>query len=83
MNSRQGVGGTHVRLAVGSAHARLKAVSAGTGEHFVNAKDVERVDANPQVEGLLPRAPSHVLVASDSRSFERFGRDLLLLETAG
>merc|ERR1719320_738271 len=40
-------------FAVGSPHSGLEPISSGTGQHFVDPKHVERMDANPDVEAFL------------------------------
>lgn len=69
-----------VGLAKGAAHARLEAVGASAGEHLVDAKHLEGVDADAKVEGLFAGGADHVLVGSNTSSFKRLTGDLLLLE---
>ena len=54
-------------------------ISTGTGQHLVDAEDVEGVDANPQVERILAGGLGDVLVGTDAGGFEGFTRKLLVL----
>ena len=40
---------------------------------------MEGMDSNPQMEGVLPACLCHVLVRTDSSSFQSFARQLLVL----
>ena len=40
---------------------------------------MERVDADPQMEGVLARSLGDVLVGADTGGFESLGRQLLVL----
>lgn len=40
---------------------------------------MERVDANPHVEGILPRCLRNVLVGANTCSFESLARELFVL----
>jgi hypothetical protein len=54
-------------------------IRAGTRQHLVDAKDVERVHTNPQVERVFPGGLCYILVGTDTGSLERFARQLLIL----
>ena len=45
-------------------------ISTGTGQHFVDAEDVEGVNTDPQVEGVLSSVLGNVFVGADTSSFE-------------
>jgi len=61
-----------------TAHAGLKAISAGTGQHLVDADDVEGVYAYAEVEGVFSGGLCDVFVSADSCSFECFAGELLV-----
>jgi len=54
-------------------------IRASTRQHLVDAKDVERVHTNPQVERVFAGGLCYILVGADTRSLERFARELLIL----
>ena len=54
-------------------------IRASTRQHLVDTKDVERVYTNPQVERVFPSSLRYILVGADTRSLERFARELLIL----
>jgi hypothetical protein len=54
-------------------------IRASTRQHLVDAKDVERVHTNPQVERVFASGLCHILVGANTRSLERFARELLIL----
>jgi hypothetical protein len=54
-------------------------IRAGTGQHLVDAKDVERVHTNPQVERVFASGLCYILVGADTRSLECFARKLFIL----
>ena len=54
-------------------------VSAGAGQHLVDADDVERVQAHPHVERVLAGKLDEVLVGTDAPGLQRLRRDLLKL----
>jgi len=45
-------------------------ISTSTGQHLIDAEDVEGVDTDPQVEGILTGGLGDVLVGTDASSFE-------------
>uniref|UniRef100_A0A2P2LQR2 Uncharacterized protein MANES_02G217700 n=1 Tax=Rhizophora mucronata TaxID=61149 RepID=A0A2P2LQR2_RHIMU len=59
-------------------HTSLKPISSSTGKHFVDAQDMERMNANPQMEGILASTFGHVFVASNSGSLKCFTGHVLL-----
>ena len=54
-------------------------IRASTRQHLVDAKDVERVHTNPQVERVFAGGLCYILVGANARSLERFARELLIL----
>ena len=70
-------------LAEGATHASLQAISAGAGQHLVDAQHVEGVHADAQVKGVLARMLDHVLVGCDAGCLQSLRGDLLLLPAAG
>ena len=54
-------------------------ISTGTGQHLVDTKDVEGVDADPQVEGVLAGGLGDVLVGANTSCFESLAGELLVL----
>lgn len=66
-------------LSVSVSHTGLESISAGTGEHLVDADDVPWVHSNTNVEAFLSCVDLHVFVGSDTGSLQGFRSDLLLL----
>ena len=66
-------------FAVGSPHSGLEPIGSSTGQHFVDPKHVERMDANPDVEAFLATVLDKVLVAADPRRLESLRGELLQL----
>jgi hypothetical protein len=66
-------------LTVGTTHSGLKSISTGAGQHLVDTQDVEGVETDTHVEGVLSRVLGDVLVGANTTSLEGLGRDLLLL----
>lgn len=54
-------------------------IRASTRQHLVDAKDVERVHTNPQVERVFASGLCYILVGANTRSLQRFARELLIL----
>ena len=59
-------------------HTGLESISTGARKHLVDADNVPCVDSDANMEGILGGLDLHVLVSSDTGSFESFGRNLLL-----
>ena len=53
-------------------------ISTSAGQHLVDTDDVERVDADPQMEGILTGGLGDVLVGADASSFECLARELFV-----
>ena len=68
-----------VGLTPGTTHTGLKTISTGTGQHLVDTQDVERVETDTHVEGILSRGLGDVLVSANTTGLEGLGTDLLLL----
>jgi hypothetical protein len=54
-------------------------IRASTRQHLVDAKDVEGVHTNPQMERVFAGGLCYIFVGTDTRSLERFTRKLLVL----
>jgi len=74
-------GGGRVRFTPGTTHTGLKTISTGTGQHLVDAEDVEGVETDTHMEGILAGHLGDILVAANAAGLEGLGRDLLLLVT--
>jgi len=72
-------GSSAVGLTVGTTHTGLKTISTGTGQHLVDAENVEGVETDTHVEGILAGGLGDVLVGANATSLKSLGRDLLLL----
>jgi len=68
-----------VTLTKRTSHPGLQPIRTGTGQHLVDADDVEWVRTHSEVEKILSRVGDHVFVRSNSSSFERFRGYLLVL----
>jgi hypothetical protein len=68
-----------LRLAKGTPHSSLEPISPGTRKHLVDTQDMERVNPDPKVEGILSCRLGHVLVAGDTGSLKSLTGDILLL----
>jgi hypothetical protein len=66
-------------LAKGTPHSSLEPISPSTRKHLVDTKHMERVNPDPQVEGILSCRLGHVLVASDTCSLKSLTGYILLL----
>jgi len=66
-------------LAKSSSHSGLEPIGSGAGQHFVDADDVERMDAETHVESVLAHELHHVLVGADTRGFQGLGGELFIL----
>merc|ERR1719411_925288 len=60
----------------GASHSGLKPIGSGTRQHFVDAENVEGVDANADVELILGRVLDHVLVAANTGGLQSLGGEL-------
>ena len=59
-----------LRLAKGTPHSSLEPISPGTRKHLVDTQDMERVNPDPKVEGILSGRLGHVLVAGYTGSLK-------------
>ena len=48
-------------------------IGSGTRQHLVDTEDVEGVDTDPHVEGILSRGLGDILVGANTSCFEGFG----------
>lgn len=53
-------GNRSVRLSPGTTHTSLQSIGTGTRQHLVDTDDVEWVDTDTQMEGLLSAGLDHV-----------------------
>jgi hypothetical protein len=53
-------------------------IGTSARQHLVDTGDVERMDADTHVEGVLTTGLSHILVTADTTSFESFSRKLFI-----
>jgi len=67
-----------IGLAPSTTHTGLQTIGTSTGQHLVDADDMERVDADSQMERILARGLGDVFVGADTSSFEGFTRKLLV-----
>jgi hypothetical protein len=51
-------------------------ISSGTGQHFIDANDVEWMDSHSDVELILTAELYQVLVAANAASFQGFSTEL-------
>jgi hypothetical protein len=68
-----------VRFTEGATHSSLETIGTSTRKHFVDAQHMERMDADANVECILPCSFGHVLIAGNTASFKSLGGDLLEL----
>lgn len=62
-----------------TSHAGLETIGTGAGKHLVDTENVEGVDANAHVEGILAGVLGHVLVDGNTGSLKSLRTELLLL----
>jgi hypothetical protein len=60
------------RLSEGTSHTLLESIGSSAGKHFIDSKYVPRVNSDSHVEGILTSLVLHVLVSSNTGSFEGF-----------
>jgi len=68
-----------LRLAESSSHSGLEPIGSGARQHFVDADDVERMDAETHVESVFAHELDHVLVGANTSSFQGLGGELFIL----
>lgn len=78
-NAHVDTGDGAVRLTPSTSHTLLQPIRTGTGQHLVDPDNVEGVDPDTHVEGLLTGVLDNVLVGTDTGGFESFGGKLLVL----
>jgi hypothetical protein len=54
-------------------------IGTSARQHLVDTGDVERMDADTHVEGVLTTGLGHVLVTADTTSFKSFSGKLFIL----
>merc|ERR1719356_1360163 len=57
-----------------ASHSGLQTISACARQHFVDSKNMVRMNANSDVELILSSILHHILVTTDSCGFQSFGR---------
>ncbi len=53
-------------------------IGSGTAQHLVDAQNVEGVDTDTHVEGVLARRLGNVFIGTDTGGFKGFGRKLFV-----
>jgi len=66
-------------FAESSSHSSLEPISSGARQHFVDADDVEGVNAETHVESVLAHELDHVFVGANTGGFQGFGGELFIL----
>jgi len=66
-------------LTIGTTHSCLEPISSSAGQHLVDADDVEGVEPDPHVEGILTAVLDEVLVSTDTSRLQRLTGYLLKL----
>jgi len=61
-----------------ATHTLLESIGTSTGQHLVDPQDVEGVDTNTQVEGILSGSLDDVLVGADTGGFQSLRTQLLI-----
>lgn len=69
--------GNSVGLSECVSHTSLETIGSCTRQHLVDTQDVVRVSSDSDVVSFLARMFDHVLVHSDTGSFESLGSNLL------
>lgn len=62
-----------------TSHTSLKPIGSGTRKHFVDPENMEGVNPNSQMKGVLSGELGHVLVAGDTSGLESFARNIFFL----
>lgn len=65
-------------LSKGTPHPRLEPVSPSTGQHLVDADDMEGVEPHSDVKAIFATTFHHVLVGTNTGSLQGFGGELLI-----
>lgn len=78
-NTHVDTGDGAVRLTPSTSHTLLQPIRTGTRQHLVDPDNVEGVDPDTHVEGLLTGVLDNVLVGTDTGGFESFGGKLFVL----
>lgn len=70
--------GNHGRLTESASHTSLKSISTSTRKHLVDSDNVVGMSSDSQVEEVLTGDLNHVLVASNTSSFQGLRGDLFV-----
>ena len=65
-------------LSKGTSHTCLKPVSTSTGQHLVDADDMEWMESYSDVKAIFAATFHHVLVGTNSGGLQGFRRELLI-----
>lgn len=68
-----------IRLTESTSHTSLQTIGTSTGQHLVDTEDVEGMDTDTHVEGLLTTVLADVLVGSNTGGFEGLAGNLFNL----
>lgn len=68
-----------IRLTESTSHTSLQTIGTSAGQHLVDTQDVERMDTNAKMEGVLTAGLGDVLVGTDTGSLKRLAGNLLNL----
>jgi len=72
-------GDSSVGLTPSTTHTGLETIGSGTGQHLVDADDVEWMASDTHVETVLSGNLDEVLVGADTGGFESLGAQLFVL----
>jgi len=67
-------------LTEGTSHTGLKSIGSGAGQHFIDTKNVPRMDSASEMERVFTSEFDHVLVGSDTAGFQGFRTELFLFQ---
>jgi len=71
-------GGSAVGLAPSTAHTGLQTIGTSARQHLVDTEDVEGVDTDTKMEGILAGGLGDVFVGANTGGFEGFTRQLFV-----
>ena len=72
-------GNSTLRFAVRSSHSSLEPISSSTGQHLIDAKNVEGMQSHTNVELILTTVFHQVFVAANTTCLQRFRAELFIL----
>ena len=68
-----------LRLSEGTSHTGLQPVRPSTGQHLVDADDMEGMEPHSDVKSIFATAFHHILVGTNSRGLQGFRGQLLVV----